>query len=117
MEIALKEKIKDAVSDYTCVVHEIKKLKNELKLHLLKKKELSEKLLLLMKETNIECFETTNDVIVHRKKKVYQNVSKKYLNSVLNEKISDNDLVNNIIDIIMNNRKMKIIDELVCKEN
>lgn len=117
MENELKDKIKETVSEYTTVVRELTALKNEVKQRNLRKKELSEKLVGLMRETNVDCFETTNNTIIHKQKKVHQCVGKKYLNSVLNDNFKDGDMVENIVDIIFNNRKIKIVNEMICKSN
>lgn len=112
----LKLNIKASISQYTQLDKEIKVLKTELKKRELQKKELTNELIKLMDNTNVDCFEMGNNALVHKKMITRQCLSKKYLKEVLKENLNDDNYVEKLLTIIMENRTTKETDTLVCKE-
>lgn len=115
MDEKLKNDIKKFISEYTKVDKEIKVLKDELKKRTDIKNELATQLVSLMEGTNVDCFEVGNNAIVHKKRKSRQCLSRKYLQSILNEHIPDKNYVDTLLNAIMESRSVKEVDLLVCK--
>lgn len=116
MNQELKAQIKTCITEYTQLDREIKLLKDELKQRNAVKKEMTKKLVSLMESTNVDCFELGKDSIVHKKKKTKQCLSKKYLKTVLSENVDDEAYAEKLLDVIMENRNVREVDVLVCKE-
>lgn len=115
MDKDIKNRIKKFVEDYTNLEKDIKILKNELKKRTELKKSLTSELVALMNTTNVDCFEMGNDTIIHKKRKTRQCLSRKYLKSVLSEHMKDDVYVENLLNIIMENRSVKETDLLLYK--
>lgn len=115
MDEKLKSDIKSFISEYTKVDKEIKLLKDELKKRTDKKNEIASMLVSLMEGTNVDCFEVGNDAVIHKKRISRQCLSRKYIQSILNEHIPDKKYVETLLDAIMDSRSVKEVDLLVCK--
>jgi hypothetical protein len=115
MDENLKNKIKGFIYEYATVDKEIKALKDELKGKTEKKNELTNQLVLLMRDIQVDCFEIGNNAVIHKKRKTRQCLSRKYLKSVLSDCITDQPYVETLLDIIMERRNVTEVDLLVCK--
>lgn len=116
MNKELEMKIKQYLTDYTHLEKEIRDYKIELKKKTERRKELTRELVLIMENTNIDCFELGKNSVLHKKQKMRQNLSKKYLKTVLTEHIKDDNYVDTIINTIMDNRETKEVDTLVYRD-
>jgi hypothetical protein len=116
MEPELKDKIKNVLIQYTTLDKDIVLLKEELKKRVTMKKELTQDLLTLMETTNVDCFEMGNNAVIHKKRKTRQSLSRKYLKQVFLQHMDDDVYVEKLLDIIMENRNIKHVDTLICKE-
>lgn len=115
MDETLKNKIKGFITEYATIDTEIKALKNELKNKTEKKEKLTSQLVLLMTDIHVDCFEIGNNVVVHKKRKTRQCLSRKYLKNVLSDCIADQPYIDSLLDIIMDRRQITEVDLLVCK--
>jgi hypothetical protein len=116
MDQELKEKLKARISDYVKIDKEIKILNDELKKRNETKKNLTQQLVNMMENTNIDCLESGNNAIIHKKRKSRQCISRKYLKSVFDEYINDSVYTEGLLDAIMEKRHVKVVDTIVCKD-
>tara|TARA_A100001015_G_C14679157_1_gene590006 strand:+ start:180 stop:539 length:360 start_codon:yes stop_codon:yes gene_type:complete len=91
---------------------ELKKLKDA-------KKIISEKLIKIMENNEIDEFDINNNKLVHKKTKVKGTINKNYLLSVLGSYFEKNNEIDNedLTAFILDNRPIKENSSLVIKEN
>lgn len=115
MDDSLKENIKMCIFEYTSIDKELKLLKDEIKARTEKRDELRSKLVSLMKNINVDCFEIGKEAVYYKKSKTRQCISRRYLKNVLSDNIQDADYVETLLDIIMEGRAVTEKELLVCK--
>lgn len=116
MEQELKDKLKICLNDFVKLDKEIKVLNEELKRRSDMKKNLTQQLVLMMETANVDCLESGNNSVIHKKRTSRQCLSRKYLKSVFDEYIKDEKYTDGLLDAIMERRNVKITDTIVYKE-
>jgi len=93
--------------------NEIINLKTELKNNKLIKKELTNHLIKIMQNNNIDCFNINDGLLIYKKKQIKQNLSAKFLYKKLEEYYIDTpNKAEELTKFILENREEKIIEDL-----
>ena len=111
-----KEDLINSVKEWLTIDKEIANLQKEIREKRNLKKELSNGLINVMKQHNIDCLDIKNAKIVHTKRKQKQSISKKFLLETLERYYKDNDDAKTITDYILNSRQEKEIDNIKIKK-
>lgn len=91
----------------------IKKLQAEVKLKRQRKKELTNNLVNIMKQNEIDCFNTKNEKLTYKQNIIRAPLSKKHLIKSLEKFFEDDvDLVQELSKFILNTRKQMTIDNI-----
>ena len=86
-----KEDLINAIKNWVKNDNEIRTLRHEIKKRLYEKKELSDSLMMIMKENEIGCFDIKDGSITYNKRNVKKPISLKYLHLILGEYFKDED--------------------------
>ncbi len=114
-----KQELVDSIQELKKINNEIDILNKEIKSRKLRKKEVSDVLVNVMKTNEIDSFDTSDGNIIYTKSKIKQSISKKYLIETLDsyfENIPQIDS-NNVVDYILDKRKVKIKEDIKHKKN
>ena len=111
-----KEDLINSVKEWLTIDKEIADLQKEIREKRNLKKELSNGLINVMKQHNIDCLDIKNAKIVHTKRKQKQSISKKFLLETLEKYYKDNEDAKTITDYILNSRQEKEIDNIKIKK-
>lgn len=94
------------IKEYIKIDNEIIKLKNEIKERNSKKKSLTEDLMNVMKENNIDCFNINGGAVLYKKNIVKKPINSKMLLTTLQTYYTDNlELAQELTTHILNNRE------------
>merc|ERR1712070_260824 len=110
MGMQTKEDLINSVKEWLTIDKKIADLQKEIREKRNLKKELSNGLINVMKQHNIDCLDIKNAKIVHTKRKQKQSISKKFLLETLEKYYKDNEDAKTITDYILNSRQEKEID-------
>ena len=102
-----KEKFKENVKEYLDIDDQIKALNKAVKARRDKKKKLSEYILKLMKQFEIDNMNTSNGKLIYSVSKSKEPLSKKNLLTTLNLYYNNNDKATEVSKYIMENRPVK----------
>jgi len=107
--MATKEQLVNNIKDWMQVDKEMKTLQKELKDRRLRKKELTDSLVHIMKENEIDCFDLSNGKIMYTKNNVKAPLSKKHLLSCLSQYFSEIPSIqaDEVANFILENREVK----------
>jgi len=107
--MATKEQLVNNIKDWMKVDQEMKTLQRELKDRRLRKKELTDSLVNIMKENEIDCFDLSDGKIMYTKNNVKAPISKKHLLSCLGQYFSDIPSIqaDEVANFILENREVK----------
>ena len=111
-----KEDLINSVKEWLTIDKKIADLQKEIREKRNLKKELSNGLINVMKQHNIDCLDIKNAKIVHTKRKQKQSISKKFLLETLEKYYKDNEDAKTITDYILNSRQEKEIDNIKIKK-
>lgn len=111
-----KEDLINSVKEWLTIDKDIADLQKEIREKRNLKKELSNGLINVMKQHNIDCLDIKNAKIVHTKRKQKQSISKKFLLETLEKYYKDNEDAKTITDYILNSRQEKEIDNIKIKK-
>ena len=111
-----KEDLINSVKEWLIIDNQISDLQKQIREKRKQKKELSNSLINVMKEHNIDCLDIKNATLVHTKRKQKQSISKKFLLETLKKYYNDNENAKNITDYILNSRQEKEIDNIKIKK-
>lgn len=112
-----KEELVKTIKDWINIDDEIQKLQKQLKEFKLEKKELSENLLEIMKDNEIDCFDINNGKLLMHKTKTKCPLNKKALMDSLEkyfERMPNID-TNDVSNFILENREIKIKENIKRK--
>ena len=112
-----KEELVEHIKKWVNIETEIKKLQQNLKNKRLEKKKLSEDLINVMRENEIDCFNINNGKLIHQKNKIREPISKKMLERCLTTYFKEDKQVNDIIGHILDSREIKEKDNIRIKLN
>jgi hypothetical protein len=111
--------LKSTIKEWLLINNKLKDLEKHAKELKNKKKTISETLIKIMENNDIDCFDINNGKIIHRKTKIKGTINKDYLLKMLNEYFQDN-LEIDTLDVgsfILNNRPIKENSSIIIKEN
>ena len=114
--MATKEQLVHLVTEWMDSDNSIKNMQKALKEVRDRKRMLTEKLVHVMKDNEIECFDINDGKLVYSKSKTKQAVSKKVLLDALNKYFCDKpETANEIVDHILDSRTEKITETIKRK--
>ena len=79
-----KAELIEIIKEWRTLDEEIKAIQKEIKVRRNKKKELSDKLIKVMRTNDIECFDINNGKLLYTKSKLKETINKSYLMKVIN---------------------------------
>ena len=104
-----KEALIQNIKEWIQIDNELKELQNASRERRQRKKELTSNLVEVMKDNEIDCFDTNDGKLIYSQTKTRQSVSKKYLLSTLLNFYKDDPLTaKQVTEYILNNREEKI---------
>jgi hypothetical protein len=107
-----KEQLVNNIKEWIKIDNELRELQKASKERRERKKELTNNLVDIMRENEIDCFDVNDGKIVYTKNKVKQTLNKKYLLSTLQNFYNDDPIqAKQLTEFILNNR------EEIVKEN
>lgn len=113
---SIKEKTIDCIKKWVLLDNEIKSLQKEANIRKKEKTELSKILLDIMKETNTECFEMKNGVLLYTTKNVKKPITKKVLFDILSKYYNGDYMkATEVNEFILNHREEVVQESLVHK--
>lgn len=102
-----KEQLVNHIRRWIKAENEIKDLRKSMREKREEKKQLSNELLEVMKENDIDCFDIKNGKLISSKVKVKETVSKKMLLRVLADYVDDPEEVSKLTEYILDSRQVK----------
>jgi hypothetical protein len=105
------------IKDWVKLDNEIKKLQSEATLRKKNQKILSNSLMELMKENNIDEFDLKDGKIKYNKRNVKKPLTKKALLDILSKYYNDNDKANEVNDYILDNREITVVESITRNSN
>ena len=114
-----KEELISSIKEWIKLEDEMKLLQSELKNRRLKKKMLSDRLVTVMKDNEIDCFDISEGKLIYTKNKVKSSISKQFLLESLKTYLEDVPGVDSddLGQFILDNRKIDIKENLRHKPN
>ena len=109
----------NTIKDWLFTNGEISKLQKQLKEFKSKKKNLSDVLIKIMENNEIDRFDVKNGKLIYRKTKVKGTINKDYLSKMLDDYFKEYAEVDtlDVTNFILENRPVKESSSLVIKEN
>jgi hypothetical protein len=111
-----KEQLIRVILEYKKKENEIQLLQKEIKNKKLEQKEISNELMEVMKEHQIEVFETKDSDIIYSKTKRKSGLNKKFIEQQLSLFLKDKNLGENACNFIYDNRIEKEVEKIVNKK-
>ena len=113
-----KEQLIKTIKDWVRMDNEIRALQKEQLKKKAEKKEISGKLVQIMKTNSIDCFDINDGQILYNKKNVKKPITKKMLNSILSSYFQgDLDKATEVNNFIMENREETLKETIIRKLN
>lgn len=112
-----KEELVEHIKKWVSIETEIKTLQQDLKIKRLEKKKLSDDLINVMRENEIDCFNINNGKLIHQKNKTRETISKKMLERCLSTYFQEDKQVNDLLGHILDSRTIKEKDNIRIKLN
>ena len=96
---------------------EIKLIQKDIKERKDKKKQITEQLVKIMRNNEIDCFDINNGKLLYTKSKLKSTINRPYLLEVMSKYFADDDNVeiDKVTDFILENRNVKIKEGIRCK--
>lgn len=112
-----KDRVIETVKEWITVDNDIKKLQKEIREKRQDKKELSDMLVDVMKNNEIDEFDMNDSKIIYSKNKVKKSITKKHLLKAMSDIFKDNpDKANEITKFILDSREEKV-NETIKRHN
>ena len=104
------------IKEWIKIDNEIINLKAQVKQKTTKKKELTESLVIVMKDNNIDCFDINGGALIYKQKKSKRTISGKFLLTQLEEHYKDQpELAKELTKKVLDNRVNLVKDEITRK--
>ena len=104
------------IKEWIKIDNEIINLKAQVKQKTTKKKELTESLVIVMKDNNIDCFDINGGALIYKQKKSKRTISGKFLLTQLEEHYKDQpELAKELTKKVLDNRVNVVKDEITRK--
>jgi hypothetical protein len=111
-----KQQLKQTIKEWVKLDEDVAELKSKIKIMNQRKKEMSLRLLEIMKEQKIDAFDLNNEgKLVRQMKKTKQPINKKQLNTSLTKYYENEKEAQKVTDFILNARQERM-DESICKK-
>jgi hypothetical protein len=115
-KVNTKEELIANIKEWIKMDTELTKLKAEVKLKTLKKKELTENLVNVMKSNSIDCFDINGGALMYKQRKTKKAISGKFLLAQLESYYSDKpELAKDIVKKVLDSREETVKDEIKRK--
>ena len=114
-----KEILVNTIKEWILINNKMTEMQKAMKELRLKKKQISDTLISVMENNDIDCFDINNGKLVYRKNKVKAPINKDYLLKMLDnyfEKYPEID-TNDVGSFILENRPIKETPTLIIKQN
>jgi len=115
-KVNTKEELILNIKEWIKIDSDITRLKAEVKEKTLKKKELTQSLVNIMKTNSIDCFDINGGALVYKQRKTKKTISGKYLLEQLEDYYKDQpELAKEITKKVLDNRGESIKEEIMRK--
>lgn len=113
-----KEQLVNTIREWVKIDNEITSLQEEVKIRKNKKKQISESLISIMKQNEIDCFDIKDGQICYSKKQIKKPITKTLLINILS-KYFEGDILkaNDVNTFIMENREETTKESIILKTN
>ncbi len=112
----VKDELIANIKDWIVIDNDIVKIKNDMKDKVKRKKELTERLVTVMKKNAIDCFDINGGSLIYKQRKTKKTITGKYLLSQLEEYYKDKpEIAQEITKKVLENREEIIKDEIKRK--
>ena len=116
IEISNKEQLIQVIKEWVKNDNELRILQHEIRSRNQEKKKITAKLMNIMRNHEIDCFDINDGKILYKKKNIKQSISKSYLLNILsNYYQGDTNKVNELNTFILAQRKITIKESIVRK--
>jgi len=115
--MANKEELKETIREWIQLDNEIKTLQSEMKARKDKKKNLSDKLVNIMRDNEIDCFNVNDGKLMYSQTKVKGTINKNYLLATISKCLDDQEQAQEITKFILDNRDIKVKESIKRKKN
>lgn len=111
-----KEDLINVIKDWVKIDNEIRTLQKEIAKRKVEKSNMTTKLMSIMKQNQIDCFDINDGQILYKKKQVKKSITKQYLLTVLNNFYQgDTEKAEGLNSYIMNNRAVTVTESIIRK--
>lgn len=108
-----KERLVNDIKEWIQIDNELKELQKAARERRERKKELTNNLVDVMRDNEIDCFDVNDGKLVYTKSKVRQTLSKKYLLTTLQSFYSDDPVkAKQLSEFILNSREEKVKENI-----
>lgn len=108
-----KERLVNNIKEWIQIDNELKELQKAARERRERKKELTNNLVDVMRDNEIDCFDVNDGKLVYTKSKVRQTLSKKYLLTTLQSFYSDDPMkAKQLSEFILNSREEKVKENI-----
>ena len=116
IEICNKEQLIQVIKEWVKNDNELRILQHEIRSRNQEKKKITAKLMNIMRNHEIDCFDINDGKILYKKKNIKQSISKSYLLNILsNYYQGDTNKVNELNTYILAQRKITVKESIVRK--
>ena len=114
---ASKEELKEIIKEWIQLDNEIKTLQTEMKSRKERKKNLSDNLVDIMRDNEIDCFNVNDGKLVYSQTKVKGSINKNHLIASISKYLESQEQAEDITKYILDNRDIKIKESIKRKKN
>jgi hypothetical protein len=115
---ASKEELIGYIKEWIKIDNDIAKAKAEIKEKTLRKKTLTENLVIVMKNNSIDCFDINGGALIYKQKKTKKPITAKYLLAELQKFYKDKpEVATDLTKQLLDNRPESVKDEICRKIN
>lgn len=108
----MNDSIVNVIKDWVKLDNEIKKLRSEENIRKKSQKDLSNTLMSMMKENNIDEFDLKDGKIKYNKRNVKKPLTKKVLLDILSKYYNDKEKATEVNDFILDNRETVVVESI-----
>lgn len=112
-----KEELKEIIKEWIQLDNEIKTLQTEMKSRKERKKGLSENLVNIMRQNEIDCFNVNDGKLIYSQTKVKSSINKNHLIASITKFLEDQEQAEEITKFILDNRDIKVKESIKRKKN
>tara|TARA_B100001093_G_C26787577_1_gene997378 strand:+ start:988 stop:1359 length:372 start_codon:yes stop_codon:yes gene_type:complete len=112
-----KAELINLIKNWKQLDDELKTIQKEVKERRNKKKIITEQLVKIMRNNEIDCFDINNGKLLYTQSKLKSSISRPYLLEIMSKYFADDDTVeiDKVTDYILENRNVKIKEGIRCK--